>query len=359
MIFYNLMINLNNLGHDVKVFNAVAYGTKIDKRYKNIINDVVIHKECFNRYDRFAYFLKQKKIYRSLISSCEVNNYDLIHSHTLFNGGYVAYLIKKHFKIPYIVSIRSTDINIFLRIPLFSYLANKIVKDASGVIFLSKPYLEEFIKRYVKSDLKKNIKNKSIIIYNGVEKFWLRNKSNAKRLKNNNKIKILSVGKISKRKNINTTIKAIELLISKGYEVNLTVVGKVIDKNILKKIQKFSYVEVKDFIGKEELIDLYRENDIFITPSIHETFGLVYVEALTQGLPIIYSKGQGFDGAFKDGSVGFAVPPKDVSYIAKSILKIINDYSNISNRCVEFSEKFDWFRISNKLSYFYYKSKKD
>lgn len=39
-------------------------------------------------------------------------------------------------------------------------------------------------------------------------------------------------------------------------------------------------------------------------PSHKETFGLVYAEAMSQGLPIIYTKNQGFDGQFPDGYVG-------------------------------------------------------
>ena len=42
-------------------------------------------------------------------------------------------------------------------------------------------------------------------------------------------------------------------------------------------------------------------------PSRYETFGLVYGEAMSQGLPIIYSKGQGVDGYFKEGTVGYGV----------------------------------------------------
>ena len=38
---------------------------------------------------------------------------------------------------------------------------------------------------------------------------------------------------------------------------------------------------------------IYRENDIYVMPSIIETFGLVYAEAMSQGLPVIYTRGQG------------------------------------------------------------------
>ena len=43
--------------------------------------------------------------------------------------------------------------------------------------------------------------------------------------------------------------------------------------------------------------------------SLGESFGLTYAEAMSQGVPVIYSKGQGFDGQFKEGVVGYHVDP--------------------------------------------------
>ena len=65
MIFRDSMDSLKNLGHSVKAFNAVVKGAKIDNKYKKIMDDAVIHKECFNKWDRFFYFYKQKKIYNA------------------------------------------------------------------------------------------------------------------------------------------------------------------------------------------------------------------------------------------------------------------------------------------------------
>ena len=353
MIFRNSMNRLSQLGHEVKAFNAVVKKTKVDKKYKSIMDDTVIHRECFNKWDRYIFHLKQRKIYKALTASCEVEKYDLIHSHTLFNVGYVAYLIKKYFGVPYVVSVRNTDINTFLRIPLFASIANKIIRDAVGVQFLSMPYKDKFINRYIRADFKDNVERKSIVISNGLEKFWLKNKSKVKKLSDGKSIRILSVGKIDKNKNINTIIRSINLLFLKGFNVKFTVVGQVVDKSVLKKIQKVSFIKVLNYLTKEELIEVYRNNDIYVMPSIYETFGRVYAEAMTQGLPVIYSKGQGFDGIFKDGCVGYAVPSNDADYIAKCILKIIDNYSNISYRCLEYSNEFDLEIVSEKLSRFY------
>ena len=61
-----------------------------------------------------------------------------------------------------------------------------------------------------------------------------------------------------------------------------------------------SYKEYMTYYGeitdKKTLKNLYRENDMFVMPSKNETFGLVYIEALLQGLPILYAKNEGIEG---------------------------------------------------------------
>ena len=102
----------------------------------------------------------------------------------------------------------------------------------------------------------------------------------------------MQIGDIDKNKNIITTISAIEILLEKGCEIKLNVVGKIKDQKIFDKIKELEYVNYLGYVSKEELIKIYRKNDIFILPSIHETFGLVYAEAMSQGLPVIYTRGK-------------------------------------------------------------------
>ena len=67
---------------------------------------------------------------------------------------------------------------------------------------------------------------------------------------------------------------------------------------------------------------------------------------MSQGLPVIYSKGQGFDGQFEDGTVGYAVNSLDHNDIAEKIIKIFYDYETKSKNCIELFNKFDWKTIA-------------
>ena len=91
-------------------------------------------------------------------------------------------------------------------------------------------------------------------------------------------------------------------------------------------------------------------------PSFHESFGRVYVEAMSQGVPVIYTRGQGFDGIFEDGEVGCSVSPNNPSEISAAVMKIINNYNSISENCIKNCINFDWNEICRKLDVFYKQS---
>ena len=81
-------------------------------------------------------------------------------------------------------------------------------------------------------------------------------------------------------------------------------------------------------------------------PSKYETFGLVYIEAMSQGIPVVYSSGQGIDGFFKDGEVGYSVSANNLEEYHNKIQLIIDNYDQISLNCTEKAKEFSWFDIS-------------
>lgn len=93
-----------------------------------------------------------------------------------------------------------------------------------------------------------------------------------------------------------------------------------------------------------------RDSDIFVMPSKPETFGLVYIEALLQGLPIVYARGEGFDGYYPDGYVGYAAESFNVEDIADKIELTIKNYNQITANIAgeELSERFQWSAIAKQ-----------
>ena len=353
LIFRDAMDALMRRGHEVIAFNAAVKGSIIAPKFEPIMDDKVIHRECFTKWDRFFFFHKQNKVVKQIYKDVLLSEYQIMHAHTLFSSGYAAYVIHKKEGIPYIVTIRNTDLNLFMKIPMFNILAEKIVRSAKGVQFLSRGYQEDFVNKCIAKKYRGLVRSKSCVIGNGLEEFWLKNKVSQFKKWDRKQIRMICVGTVNRNKNMLTVLRVVDELTKRKYEVKLTIVGDVIDAEVMHKLQQHPKVTVMQFMKKEELVSVYDQSDIYIMPSIHESFGRVYAEAMTRGLPVIYTKGQGFDGLFKDGEVGYSVNPYDYVKMADLTLKILADYENISARCIQNCERFDWDTIGEQLEKFY------
>ncbi|QRN85484.1 glycosyltransferase family 4 protein [Clostridia bacterium] len=345
-IFYkNLYDQQEKNGLDISVFVPVAHPFESSDDFGRYTRVSANH----SKRDRLFFHLKHNKIYKDITKKYDIEKYSIIHAHSLFSNGYIAMKLKQNFGVPYIVAVRNTDVNVFFnRMLHLRKMGINILTEAEKIIFLSKPYRDLVIEKYVPNNLKQEIYKKVSVIPNGIDDFWFQESGIKKTVVDKNDLKLLYVGTIDKNKNIETTLKAIEILQQKDYKIAFTVVGKIKDENIYNLIKNIPYVHYITPKPKEKLIEIYRSNDIFVMPSITETFGLVYAEAMSQGLPVIYSRGQGFDQQFSEGLVGYPVNCYDAEEIAEKIEKIIYHYESIRNACLEKYTEFNWENITKK-----------
>lgn len=300
--------------------------------------------------DKILYFTKIFRMVKDVEQNMGLEKIDLIHAHSLFSDGAVAYELYKKYKIPYIVAVRNTDINKYYKYAkhLRNYARN-ILKNSSKIIFLSSNYQKFHLEKYVPKSLKEEFYKKSMIIPNGIHSYWIDNISGNKNKLTDNKLKLISVGVIDKNKNALKTVEACLKLISKyDIEIELTLIGKIKDVKYFNQLIKHPFVRHIEYLPKEKLIKLYRSSNIYIMPSKKETFGLVYAEAISQGLPVIYTRGQGFDGQFDEGVVGFNTSSQDAEEISSKILYMKKTYLNIVKDIEKNAKNFDWSIIADK-----------
>jgi glycosyltransferase involved in cell wall biosynthesis len=127
----------------------------------------------------------------------------------------------------------------------------------------------------------------------------------------NQKIKVLTCGQFIKRKNIDKVIRACD----KFENIELTVIGEGKEK-----LREISNKPI--FLGQiphNQVLEKMRESDIFILPSKNETFGMVYLEAMSSGCVTVCSKNDGIDGIIRDGENGFLC-----ENVEETLIKVIN-----------------------------------
>lgn len=338
---------LADAGVDNRVFVPESY--KIPAQKTETVNVC----PCFNTLDRVLFFTKQAKILRKMQKAYDISEFNVIHAHTVFSGGYAAYKLRQKYKIPYIVAVRSTDVNVFFKYMLhLRRIGVEIMRGASVIVFLSPAYQKQVIETCIPKNLRAEITKKSVVIPNGIDSYFLENQPPPRVLKPEI-IRLIQVGEINSNKNLENTVKAAELLRQRGLNIQLAVVGSIKEEKYKKLIAETPFIKYFPQCPKEEVLKQLREADIFVMPSHTETFGLVYAEAMSQGLPVLYTAGQGFDGQFPEGQVGFHVNDRDPSDIADKILAVIEDYPLLSKRCIAGARKFDWAGIAGQYREIY------
>lgn len=297
--------------------------------------------------------LSNNDLYKAFADEIVEFKPNLIHAHTAIRGGSLALLLKERHGIEYVVSIRSTDIRRYLvKSRRHEKLFLNILQGARHVVFIN-PSLREDLYKWL-PECQEKIANKTSFIGNGVEDFWLEN-IKLPRQGISKGVRLIQAGHISPRKNQLATFKAVELLNKNGIEARVCFVGREKEESYVSGLKNYisesQYGNMARFLphqSKEELLELYRKSDIFIMPSIRETFGISYIEALSQGLPIIYSKGRGVDGVF-ERNAGYPANPDDPESIADAVRQVMENYQQLSENAPREAKRFDWKRIAGSL----------
>ena len=360
-----LHINCNYIGttlHQLMIehLDALGYNNQVfvptyDKKLAVIKpNENVCVSVCFHKWDRIIFDYKQQKIKKGIETQIEVADFELIHAYTLFTDGNCARKLSKKYGIPYVVAVRNTDVNDFFRLmPHLRRRGVRIIRDAAAVFFLSEAYRNQVFEKYIPKKYWTEIEEKTYIIPNGIDEFWFENVPVIDQSIDMRSIKLVYAGRIDKNKNIPTTQNAMEILRTQGYETTLSVVGKIEDEKEYRVIEKDPFTTCYPAMPKENLIHIYRDADIFVMPSFTESFGLVYAEAMSQGLPVVYSKGQGFDKQFEEGVVGYHVSADNPEDVADGIKRVIDHYYDIKKNVVSAAREFSWTKLINKYDQIY------
>lgn len=284
------------------------------------------------------FMMNAKKALKKLLEEVDI---DIIHGHYLFPAGAAAVEVGKENGVKTYVTAHGSDMfELYKSQPLMRPTVRKVLHDADVVLAVSNALRHEIIATGVEG-----ISGKTRLSWNSVDIDKFSTKENNSFRKENNledKPIVLFVGNLIRRKNVDSLLEAKKIANSDYY---LVVVG---DGPLFKKLKKKVEDEnIRDVIftgSRTDVEDIIPSCDVLILPSFSESFGLVLIEALACGKPVIGSNVGGITEIITD-DVGLLVDPKKVSSIARAIDRMINDEEfrsvlslNARSRAIDFSK---------------------
>ncbi|MFC2062043.1 glycosyltransferase [Elusimicrobiota bacterium] len=274
-----------------------------------------------------------------------INSINLIHAHKLSYEGAIAMKLSKYYEIPYVITIRQSDIKMWeCRRDLRNHY-RKVLNYAKKVYVIS-PWMKKRVLNWFGSEnhcSEKNCAGKIQILGNIVDGIKLNSVNEPLQNKNTDNKRLLSVFKLRKNyikiKNVKKLLKAVKLANKTDKNMGLDIVGSgsavSIVKAMVRRLGLNEIVEVKDFNSENVMSNYEGGYSAFIMPSRRETFGVAYIEALVSGLPVIYSKDTGIDGFFSE-DIGIRVDSRSVEMIADAILEVLKRNGDYKANVQEF-----------------------
>lgn len=266
---------------------------------------------------------------------------DIIHGHYLFPAGAAAVEVGNQHNIKTYVTAHGSDMfELYKTQPLMRSPLKKILKNADGVFAVSNSLKHEIIATGVEG-----IANKTKLSWNSVDvdKFNIDLDNSFKQEYGlYDKPILLFVGNLIKRKNVESIIEAKKIANSDYY---LVIVGDgPLFKKLKKKVEDENIPDIIFTGSRNDVEKIIPSCDALILPSFSESFGLVLIEALACGKPVIGSDVGGISEIITE-NVGLLVNPNKISSIAEAIDKLMNDNDlrhilalNARNRALDFAE---------------------
>jgi len=341
---YLLAKGLARRGHNVHVITQ----TFQNEEYEYIENRVYVHRikhpEIFKvkrPFEEFARRIEYSwRVYRKILELIDKYDIQIVEGPNFSGECFVYSLFKKtplitRIHTPYIEVIRNFGWKLTPDRKLSCNLEDMLI-ERSDFITCSTNIYAQIMKK--KSGLNSKIK----VIPLGIEipqlesTYYPRDTSKP--------LNVLFVGRLEKRKGVHVLMEAIPKVIDRLKYVEFTIVGR--DTFFQRDETSFKSPERKNFktefyeklpseikrkvhlvgeVSKDELENYYKNCDLFVAPSLHETFGFVYLEAMSCGKPVVGCKVGGVPEVIKDGKTGFLVEPSNPDQLAEAIVRILKD----------------------------------
>ncbi len=276
---------------------------------------------------------------------------DIIHSWTMMYFPALAGVILKKLKNkPLILNPIVDENNIAYRQKYSKTIGKTAISQADHLILLTE---------YSRKVLEKNnfnFKNCDVIPA-GVDIEEFENFQGKSEFCQNGKFNILFTGRLAAGKGIDILFAAINILRKKKVDFHLNIAGPDFGekKNMELFVKENSLQDFVTFCGnisRFELVSLYKSSNLFVLPSRYEAFGIVFIEAMAAGIPVIGADVSAIPYIIKDCVNGFLIKVDDINQLVEKIEFVMNN-SLIAKKITtqafnEVKDKYNWNSIAKK-----------
>ena len=290
----------------------------------------------------YAFFIIQKK------------RVSIIHSHWIIPQGFVGAVIRRMINIPHILSVHGTDIHLINSKKLLKSLF-RFVGMNTDLITTNSTHTDLLVQKCLSSAA-----SNTFVIPMGINIPDFLN--NRKSSSDNCRKEILYVGRLIFWKGVQILIEAFSQILKTQYDCILIIVGDGPIKGDLEELAYNLHISSSvSFLGNISQKDLnyrYSKANVFVLPSINymeqtEGLGVVLLEAMASGVPVIGSNIGGIPDIIEDGVNGLLVSPGDPQGLADAIIQILEN-PELAARFREAGlktvrDRFSWDKISDQF----------
>ena len=299
------------------------------------------------RSDALLFFRKAQRSVPAIEKEIGLSGVELVHAHTLFTDGGIAHALHRRHGIPYVVTLRYSDIEAIWRWePHLRPMARRILADAARVVFLSPSARDKVLCTWLRGEAREVVAAKSAVIPNGIRPEWL---DGQPRKALGDPVRVGFAGLMNRRKRPLDALAAVHAASDAGIRrYVLRACGDGPLRAQLEQALRPGDESLGRVQGMEAMKRFYAGCDVLLVPSGAETFGMVYLEAMSQGVPVLYTRGQGFDGQFPEGEAGYSVVCGDIAQQARALEQATQDYARRSARCIELARGYAWPSVARQ-----------
>jgi glycosyltransferase involved in cell wall biosynthesis len=296
-----------------------------------------------------------EKHYKQVKKIIKENNiqFDIVHSHFTWSAGYAGAKLKEKYGVPFVVTAHGYDI---YKLPFkdceWKSKVEFVLNSADFIITVSNSNYECIKKLDVKTPVK--------VIPNGYQEelFHPIHKNKCRKLLGlsiEKKI-ILSVGNLEEIKGHKHLVEAMEYVLKKRKDVICLIVGsgklEIELKKQIKSAGLYDYVKLVGAKPHSEITLWMNACDIFVLPSLRESFGVVQIEAMACGKPIVATRNGGSEQIIISEDYGILCEPGNSKNLAESILHGISKIYN-QNKLFSYAKLYSYNNISEDICSIY------